>query len=46
MASNAKFTKARRAMRRHKKNRGKKRILRREGSTPSFPLDPEAAKES
>lgn len=41
MASNAKKTKVRRNLKRHKQGKARKRILRREGSTPAFPLDPE-----
>ncbi len=41
MASNSQKTEIKRNQKRHKKGKERKRQLRKEGSTPKFPLDPE-----
>jgi hypothetical protein len=40
MGSKSRVTKARRKLKRHKQGKARKRKLRRDGTTPSFPLDP------
>jgi len=40
MGSNRKVTKTKRQAKRHKQGKSRKRKLRRDGTTPSFPLDP------